>query len=813
MRLTSARLHPFGHFTDRTFDLARPLVVIHGPNQLGKTTLRQAIFHALFTPSKLTKSKFEDTVGTWLPLPTGDYAAVTLMFACAGTTWTLEKRWGAGQGSRLSDGTTSIGDPDAVQAKLGELLAHGEATYRHVLFTGQAELEGTLARIEAHAKDLRDIRDLLQAAAGAAADVDEQKLRRLLDDRIAKAFGRWDDDRGLPERQNGREKDLQDPWKRDVGQVLAAWYAWQTHEAARRDVLSLEAAIDRVGAEVANVEQGIRERDAFVGAYGGLRAGLAARRTLEERVKRLHGEKGVLQTDFAAWPTAQAAIDAWNMARPGHATDLATVQAELTAARTRQAGAATAAAFEAIEQARLKRDAARADAAAHRHPGEQVLAEIVRLEGAIKEATLKIEARTLAWRIEADTTRSATLTRGDQPPEPVTLGPAVSSGTAQGRMQVVVDGVTLTVTSGTDDVNALFESLAADKTSLANRVEACGATSSEDARDRAETHRRHATAAAHAEKLYAGLLQGKSYEDWLAAVRDIAALPATRDVQTLELQVDAKQKVLSDGDARIRSLQESVANWTSTHGDLASLGQTFAAVTGELATASAALEAAPALPDGYRSVDVFMNALEKAEQDRISARDTLTVKAAELNGLVERLGDRRSEDMAEEAGTAQRAFERARARGRDYLRIRAALDRIAAGGGADPLVAFAAKVADLFSRITGTVTSLGFAGQLPATVERSGVPMPYDRLSQGANGALALAVRLAMAEVYLDGGRGFVMLDDPLVHLDRDRMAEATAILRAFAERSQVIFFTCHDEHAARLEGPAAAAAGHAGRP
>jgi uncharacterized protein YhaN len=57
------------------------------------------------------------------------------------------------------------------------------------------------------------------------------------------------------------------------------------------------------------------------------------------------------------------------------------------------------------------------------------------------------------------------------------------------------------------------------------------------------------------------------------------------------------------------------------------------------------------------------------------------------------------------------------------------------------------------------------------------------------------------------------MLDDPLVHLDRDRMAEATAILRAFAERSQVIFFTCHDEHAARLEGPAAAAAGHAGRP
>ena len=56
MRLIAARLHPFGHFVDRTFDLARQLVVIHGPNQHGKTTLRQAIFHALFTPTKLTRS-------------------------------------------------------------------------------------------------------------------------------------------------------------------------------------------------------------------------------------------------------------------------------------------------------------------------------------------------------------------------------------------------------------------------------------------------------------------------------------------------------------------------------------------------------------------------------------------------------------------------------------------------------------------------------------------------------------------------------------------------------------------------------------
>ena len=96
--------------------------------------------------------------------------------------------------------------------------------------------------------------------------------------------------------------------------------------------------------------------------------------------------------------------------------------------------------------------------------------------------------------------------------------------------------------------------------------------------------------------------------------------------------------------------------------------------------------------------------------------------------------------------------------------------------------------------------SLQFDGQLPASVVRGAVSLPPDRLSQGGSGALALAVRLAMAEAYLQGHDGFIMLDDPLVHFDKDRMAVAAEVLRAFSADTQVLFFTCHDHQAARLE-------------
>jgi uncharacterized protein YhaN len=65
-----------------------------------------------------------------------------------------------------------------------------------------------------------------------------------------------------------------------------------------------------------------------------------------------------------------------------------------------------------------------------------------------------------------------------------------------------------------------------------------------------------------------------------------------------------------------------------------------------------------------------------------------------------------------------------------------------------------------------------------------------------------------MAESYLKSGPAFLMLDDPLVNLDKDRMADAVAILRAFSEQSQLIYFTCHDMHAERLLG---APVGHGG--
>jgi energy-coupling factor transporter ATP-binding protein EcfA2 len=805
MKLRNIRLHPFGHFSDQSWNLERPLVVIHGPNQLGKSTLRQAIFHALFTPTKLTKTKLESTVGRWLPLPAGDYAGVTLTFEHAGTTWTLEKRWGAGQSSRLSDGKTAIAEPTAVQGKLGEMLAHGEATFRHVLFTGQSELEQTLVTIKHKASELRDMRDLLKAAAGAAADVDEQKLRRLLDERIGAAFSRWEDVNGRPEPDDGQDKGINNPWKRDVGAVLKAWYAWQTHEAERRGVLAIEAELDRLAAEAAKIEEEIRIANDFSKRFGGLREALVERNLLNERVPRLEQTVATLSAAFIGWPKSEAAIEEWSQRKPQLEAEHGKLVQERADAEARKAGAAAKAAFDKIVQAKQAWGDATTEATKHPNPGADRLRRLEQIETAITAAENKLASRQLAWRIEADEPGSVAVERGIEPAETVSVGAEGLVGTAEARVRVVAAGIRLTVESGGDDVDALFASLTENRATLKGLLEECGAASVAAVKVMAERHREAAATANNRKQVYESLLLGKTFEQWLTEVGAIENLPGTREMAVIDEEIRTNRTRLVEGATTAKKHADTIADWTQRHTDHDTIGERLLEAKAALKQAQDQLASLPGLPEGFSTVEAFLQALAAAQQLQVDGQMQLTVKKQEEARLTAELADRRSEDVAEKADIAKRTFERSRAKGRDYLRIRKELDRIAAGGAADPLAVFSAKVAAMFSRITGHAATLAFDGQLPASVDRGGVQVSPERLSHGAGGALALAVRLAMAEAYLDGVPGFIMLDDPLVNFDKDRMAEAADILRTFSERSQVIFFTCHDHHAERLQLPVTA--------
>ncbi len=76
-----------------------------------------------------------------------------------------------------------------------------------------------------------------------------------------------------------------------------------------------------------------------------------------------------------------------------------------------------------------------------------------------------------------------------------------------------------------------------------------------------------------------------------------------------------------------------------------------------------------------------------------------------------------------------------------------------------------------------------------------------EELSGGEKEQIHLAVRLALADLLARNGRELVVLDDVLTATDAGRFARILTVLEEYAQRLQILIFTCHPERYSGLAG------------
>ena len=799
MRLTSIRLHPFGTFQDMSWDLSSPLVVINGPNETGKSTLRQAIFHSLFTPTDLTPAKLRDLISPWFPLPDGDYAAITVGIENDGNHYRLQKRWGSQAVSSLTtpDGS-KLGETKTIAAILENLCGHNEATFRHVFFTGHDELESTIAKLDAHALDLRDIRSLAETGKESAGDVDQRRLEQVLEDRIKSYFSRWDDSRQRPMRQNGQEKVIGNEWKQGVGKILAAWYTWQRFLDDHKNILSLEKEIDDITSQLLTIEDQIKTDRSFLTKFGMMRDQLAERRIMVERITRLTGEVGILKKAFAAWPTAKAAVDAWETHRKALINQTNKLQDELGTARAREQAEGFTASYTAIQAAKNSM------AEALRAVGDislldpDTLSLVETLDSEITSLSHKLAAHSLTYSIESQANKSALVTDANEPPKSIELGANPIIGTASGRVRIETADLIITVDSGEENIQTVLENLNTKRKSLHQLLEKYTAASVVEAKEQAAQHADLTHRLKIKQETYRALLQGKTQSEWDQEFNALESLPQTRESKSVEQELESVRHLIATGEKEIEIHQQTILAWEQAYTDLETLGEKLLLTKQTLHSTESKLTSLPEVPFGFSSIDEFLHSLDAA-QERMNAgsepRSQLGSKRGTLEG---QLGDRRSEDITEEAEQARCQFDRILEEGNCYKRIEKTLTQVSSNA-SNSLDQLSQRTAEIFSGISCSDSQLEFDDTLPSHITRGNVTLSPDRLSQGARGALAIAIRIALAESYLESSDAFIMLDDPFVHMDTDRLAQAISVLKSFSAKHPVIFFTCHENQAKLL--------------
>ena len=212
------------------------------------------------------------------------------------------------------------------------------------------------------------------------------------------------------------------------------------------------------------------------------------------------------------------------------------------------------------------------------------------------------------------------------------------------------------------------------------------------------------------------------------------------------------------------------------------------------------------VPEEYRGVaDVaaYRKQLKEIAEERRAQHNTALTRKAEM--LKELEVKSASDVSAETVEAAEREFEERKALLAHWQHIETVFKAQKAALKGNPMQ----ELADRFTHYLGIITdgrvesAFPEADKLAMTVYSADRPVDHGKLSEGTKDTVSLAFRLAVLDHLFPDGGGVIVFDDPFTDMDAERTAQAVELIKACAERHQVIFLTCKEELAAVLGGNA----------
>ena len=85
---------------------------------------------------------------------------------------------------------------------------------------------------------------------------------------------------------------------------------------------------------------------------------------------------------------------------------------------------------------------------------------------------------------------------------------------------------------------------------------------------------------------------------------------------------------------------------------------------------------------------------------------------------------------------------------------------------------------------------------LNVKIEQLGSKMPIEYFSTGYKDLVGICMRFALVEALFENETPFIMLDDPFVNLDEDKLRNALDLIEQIGQKYQIIYFICHSSRA-----------------
>jgi len=807
MRISSLSLHPFGGIAHKDISFQPGLNVVLGPNEAGKSTLYAALEKGLFLSSQLTKLQFKKELELYLPLAGGDTLQVALSFDKDSAHYSLSRSWGASKGSRLElPGGQILTDDKGIQEKIQSLLSASERTYQTVLMARQMVLQNTREDIMAEGTTLHQLGDILREAVlqtdGISVDAFKEKVEELYEE----YFSHWDEERQMPEDGRG----IINPWKNKVGEILSAWYRAEEAKAEFNKGQLAYDAYESAASRLKEKEESVKAEADYLQNKKDVYDKAGQRLLLAQRIKAAQEALKNLMEANRSWPVLEENIKRLSEQQPGLETKISAAKSELEIARKQAALVGLRQKYQRVVEKKALWEEAKKQLSILPVMEADELRQLQMLSAEIERLKAALIAGKLAGNLKAVKNLSLEIQK-----KPETLFEAfdIPAGAefkleAEGLLILKHPDWVIELASGTGEYQQNWEAYSAKKTQLEKLLIEKKLANLADAEPRFEAYRQGQQAVKNAALNYQQELGSQSWEELEERIKSAGEVVSVKSEPELV-------KITSDLEHESKSLQEKLNQDKEKLGKLVKEYNSFEELLLKVATETAErrkweteLAALSTDSDSAQSEEEISRFIadykERKESYEITLKEIESLKIEQVR-MEEQLPDASPEELEKVLKQAQAEFEKIKRKAEALARVRNKLISILAPVDQGTFTPCLQKMGDYFATVSGRRDKAAGTAEdnLPIGIRREDIALeiPYANLSTGTKDLFGLAIRLAMADYFLKGAEGFLVLDDPLVNLDPERQKKAAGLLSDYSQHCQVILFTCHPHHAEMLGG------------
>lgn len=796
MRLRSLCLRPFAGVADYTIQFNPGLNVIVGPNEAGKSTLIRALDCGLFQgvdPGAKTWKSLERHI----PLPHGDHFRIVMELVIEGQDYTLSKTWSVSKRIRSCElrmpGGQVLADPDQVNTKLDSLVGWKPGTWRNVICADQAALPRTLVAIRQDCETRDDVTQRLRKAVLETDGVSLERLESQLQEEVRRCYAHWDVTLGRPE----GNRDIQNPWSREVGTVLGAWYSMRKAEVALEKAQTFERERDRWLSRKDELIAERNECEAFRQKWEPLLNQAKERHSLEGILATVQKERDDLRKTFHDWPAYADESEKLNALLPEKRVSLKKLESELTRA-TQWAKLAPKrhqlkTALELQDLLQTKSEALQGL--------KQVSAEQVQsLDGALgRRQTIETKLGAGKLRLTLEAVRNTTIAHqrdlGSRTEQTLTSGAPLRIE-AGGRILLEHPDWKLTVESGDSSFDELQSAYQAVEEEIQRVLAEADVGTIEDFRRFGLNYAEAENAVSECRRDLMKTLSGTTIEDLVQTI-GTAQEDSLRDIAQITDEKLSLGREVQESEARLQDVTLQLSAWTQDYETADRVLDRLAPLHLRVQELTAEINALSAAPDSIADLERIQAEFPKNETRLREIKEVELPKAKEeLARLQGDEPDSSVGELVEQLATERLAFEDAQKKARAFQSILSVFTDLKKSQDRNPLGPLLDDIQRSLHQLTGDrFDQIELAEG--TFRRRESLTMPTELLSVGMNAGFGLVVRLALASRFLSERDGLLVLDDPFVDIDPVRQQAAAELISAFAQDKQVLVLTCHPSQAA----------------